>query len=95
LKKFTQYHIQVLAYTRVGDGALSDPPVLVQTWDDVPGPVSNVSFPDVSTTMARMIWDAPADPNGVILAYKITYALEGFTTVSFSMDFAPETRTFR
>ena len=34
LKKFTQYHIQVLAYTRVGDGALCDPPVLIQTWDD-------------------------------------------------------------
>lgn len=34
LKKFTQYHIQVLAYTRVGDGLLSDPPVLTQTWDD-------------------------------------------------------------
>ena len=59
LKKFTQYHIQVLAYTRVGDGALSVPPVQVQTWDDVPGPVTNISFPDVSTTMARMIWDSP------------------------------------
>jgi protein sidekick len=34
LKKFTQYHVQVLANTRVGDGSLSDPPVLVQTWDD-------------------------------------------------------------
>jgi protein sidekick len=34
LKKFTQYHVQVLAYTRVGDGVLSDPPLLVQTWDD-------------------------------------------------------------
>lgn len=34
LKKFTQYHIQVLAFTRIGDGALCDPPVIVQTWDD-------------------------------------------------------------
>ncbi|ODM95509.1 Protein sidekick [Orchesella cincta] len=95
LKKFTQYHIQVMGYTRVGDGALSEPPVLIQTWDDVPGPPSNISFPDVSTTMARMIWDAPADPNGVILAYKITYAPDGYSNPSFAMEFPPETRTFR
>lgn len=95
LKKFAQYHIQVMGYTRVGDGALSEPPVLTQTWDDVPGPPSNISFPDVSTTMARMIWDAPGDPNGVILAYKITYAPEGYSNPSFAMEFPPETRTFR
>ncbi|XP_035707340.1 protein sidekick isoform X3 [Folsomia candida] len=95
LKKFIQYHVQVLAYTRVGDGVLSDPPLLVQTWDDVPGPPSNISFPDVSTTTARMIWDAPIDLNGVILAYRITYALEGYANPSFSMEFSPETRTFR
>jgi len=34
LRKFTKYHVQVLAYTRIGDGALSEPPVLLQTWDD-------------------------------------------------------------
>jgi protein sidekick len=49
----------------------------------------------VSTTTARMIWDAPIDPNGVILAYRITYALEGYSNPSFSMEFTPETRTFR
>jgi len=49
----------------------------------------------VSTTTARMIWDAPVDPNGVILAYRITYAIEGYANPSFSMEFTPETRTFR
>ena len=34
LRKFVQYHVQVLAYTRLGDGALSIPPVRVQTFDD-------------------------------------------------------------
>lgn len=34
LRKFTQYSIQVLAYTRIGDGALSGPPVIVQTMED-------------------------------------------------------------
>ena len=34
LNKYTSYHIQVLGYTRVGDGALSHPPVVIQTHDD-------------------------------------------------------------
>lgn len=34
LRKFTQYSIQVLAYTRIGDGVLSVPPIVVQTTED-------------------------------------------------------------
>lgn len=34
LRKFVVYSIQVLAYTRLGDGALSTPPVRVQTFED-------------------------------------------------------------
>ena len=34
LRKFTQYSIQVLAYTRIGDGVLSVPPIVVQTLED-------------------------------------------------------------
>ena len=48
-----QYSVQVLAYSRVGDGYLSSPPLQERTYEDVPGPPSNVSFPDVSFTTAR------------------------------------------
>jgi hypothetical protein len=34
LRKYVLYHIQVLAYTRLGDGALSSPPVHVRTFED-------------------------------------------------------------
>lgn len=34
LRKFVVYSVQVLAYTRLGDGALSSPPVRVQTFED-------------------------------------------------------------
>lgn len=34
LRKYVQYHIQVLAYTRLGDGTLSSPPIRVQTFED-------------------------------------------------------------
>lgn len=34
LKKFVQYSIQVLAYSRLGDGMLSTPIARVQTFED-------------------------------------------------------------
>ncbi|XP_058815648.1 protein sidekick isoform X3 [Topomyia yanbarensis] len=95
LKKYVQYDIQVLAYTRLGDGMLSTPPVRVQTFEDTPGAPSNVSFPDVSFSMARIIWDDPDEPNGEILAYKVTYLLNGSGSLNYSREFRPIDRTFR
>ncbi|XP_058175853.1 protein sidekick [Anopheles ziemanni] len=95
LKKFVQYDVQVLAYTRLGDGTLSTPPVRVQTFEDTPGAPSNVSFPDVSFSMARIIWDVPDEPNGEILAYRVTYLLNGSQSLNFTQEFPPSDRTFR
>uniref|UniRef100_A0A182PZC8 Protein sidekick n=1 Tax=Anopheles farauti TaxID=69004 RepID=A0A182PZC8_9DIPT len=95
LKKYVQYDIQVLAYTRLGDGALSTPPVRIQTFEDTPGAPSNVSFPDVSFSMARIIWDVPDEPNGEILAYRVTYLLNGSHSLNFTQEFPPSDRTFR
>ncbi|KAL0893857.1 hypothetical protein ABMA27_013972 [Loxostege sticticalis] len=95
LRKYVVYQIQVLGYTRLGDGALSDPPVTVRTYEDTPGPPSNVSFPDVTFTTARIIWDVPEDPNGEILAYKVTYHLNNTSQHMFSREFLPSDRTFR
>ncbi|XP_022907752.1 protein sidekick isoform X2 [Onthophagus taurus] len=97
LKKFVLYHIQVLAYTRLGDGVPSTPSVRVQTFEDVPGAPSNVSFPDVSVTSARIIWDVPEEPNGEILAYRVTYQLNDTQagTSRYSKEFLPIDRTFR
>ena len=52
-------------------GKLSTPSIQVKTFEDVPGPPSNVSFPDVSFTTARVIWDVPSEPNGEFKAFKI------------------------
>ncbi|EZA58520.1 Protein sidekick [Ooceraea biroi] len=95
LRKFVQYHVQVLAYTRLGDGVLSTPPVRVQTFEDTPGPPSNVSFPDVSLTTARIIWDTPEDPNGEIFAYKVMFHLNNSLERQFSKEFPASDRTFR
>ncbi|CAL4093041.1 unnamed protein product, partial [Meganyctiphanes norvegica] len=95
LRKFYQYTVQVLAYTRLGDGALSMPPVLLQTFEDVPGPPSDVSFPDVSFTYARIIWDVPEEPNGQITSYSLTYHLADNTDVNNTIEFGPTTRTYK
>ena len=34
LRKYVHYQIQMLAYTRIGDGVLSVPPLLVRTHED-------------------------------------------------------------
>ena len=98
LRKFTHYTVQVLAYTRMGDGALSEPRIQVQTFEDVPGPPSNVSFPDVSFTTARIIWDVPTEPNGEIMKYRVTYRKSEETSndaTNFTKEFLPTDRTFR
>nr|XP_018910641.1 PREDICTED: protein sidekick isoform X1 [Bemisia tabaci] len=95
LRKYVIYNIQVLAYTRLGDGVLSTPPVRVQTFEDAPGVPSNVSFPDVSLTTARIIWDVPKEPNGEILAYRVNYHLHATGNLNFSREFPPSDRTFR
>lgn len=95
LKKFTTYTIQCLAYTRIGEGSLSLPPISVTTLDDVPGMPSNVSFPDVSTTTARIIWDVPLEPNGQILAYLVSYRQNKTGDGSISKELPPTDRTLK
>ncbi|NWW06597.1 SDK2 protein, partial [Oreocharis arfaki] len=75
LAKYTLYEIRVLAFTRMGDGVPSRPPVLERTLDDVPGPPVGLLFPEVRTTLVRLIWQQPAAPNGVILAYQVSHRL--------------------
>uniref|UniRef100_A0A8C7XTG8 Sidekick cell adhesion molecule 1a n=1 Tax=Oryzias sinensis TaxID=183150 RepID=A0A8C7XTG8_9TELE len=75
LQKYTVYVLQVLAFTRIGDGPLSNP-VLLRTKEDVPGPPVRMLFPEVRLTSVRVVWQPPALPNGIILGYQISYRLD-------------------
>ncbi|XP_063312409.1 protein sidekick-2 isoform X2 [Pelobates fuscus] len=75
LGKYVLYQIQVLAFTRIGDGAASSPAIFERTLDDVPGPPVGIFFPEVRNSSVRLIWQPPALPNGIILAYQITHRL--------------------
>ncbi|XP_054706957.1 protein sidekick-like [Uloborus diversus] len=95
LKKYTLYSVQVLAFSRIGDGVLSVPPTSVRTFEDVPGVPSNISFPDVSTTTARILWDVPEEPNGEILAYRVSYKLDNSVDAEIVKEFPPTERTLK
>uniref|UniRef100_A0A8C9TI08 Sidekick cell adhesion molecule 2 n=1 Tax=Scleropages formosus TaxID=113540 RepID=A0A8C9TI08_SCLFO len=86
LGKYVLYEIQVLAFTRIGDGVPSTPPILERTLDDVPGPPVGILFPEVRTTSVRLIWQSPAQPNGIILAYQITYRLNSTNSNTATVD---------
>ncbi|XP_017558685.1 protein sidekick-1 isoform X3 [Pygocentrus nattereri] len=95
LRKYVQYEIQVLAFTRIGDGQLSSPPVLERTKDDVPGPPMRLVFPEVRLMEVRVVWQPPVDPNGIIMGYQVAYRLDSgdpnqFTTV----EVGPDTKQF-
>ncbi|XP_052543589.1 protein sidekick-2 isoform X1 [Tympanuchus pallidicinctus] len=95
LGKFTLYEIRVLAFTRIGDGVPSQPPVLERTLDDVPGPPVGMLFPEVRTTSVRLIWQPPAAPNGIILAYQLTHRLNTTAAnAAVSEVLGPSTRQY-
>ncbi|XP_073742420.1 protein sidekick-1 isoform X2 [Callorhinus ursinus] len=86
LRKFVLYELQVLAFTRIGNGVPSFPLILERTKDDAPGPPVRLVFPEVRLTSVRIVWQPPEEPNGIILGYQIAYRLASsspntFTTV--------------
>ncbi|XP_030067895.1 protein sidekick-1 [Microcaecilia unicolor] len=103
LRKYVLYEIQLLAFTRIGDGVPSSP-VFQRTKDDVSGPPLRMVFPEVRLTSVRIVWQPPEEPNGIILGYQIAYrvaagAPKKFTTVEVgstvrqftATDLTPET----
>ncbi|XP_067672270.1 protein sidekick-2-like isoform X1 [Haliotis asinina] len=81
LRKFVSYQIQVLAYTRMGDGVLSSVET-DKTFEDFPGPPIIIYFPDVTYSSAKIVWSPPSEPNGIITRYKIAYFIQGSSNVS-------------
>ncbi|KAK7939768.1 hypothetical protein WMY93_003094 [Mugilogobius chulae] len=95
LGKYVLYEIQVVAFTRIGDGRSSQPPILERTLDDVPGPPVGILFPEVRTTSVRLIWQPPAQPNGIILAYQITYRRNSSNSNTATVDvLSPSARQY-
>ncbi|XP_064213100.1 cell adhesion molecule Dscam2 isoform X2 [Tribolium castaneum] len=70
LKKFTNYSLQVLAFTKVGDGVLA-PPTYCQTEEDVPGSPADIKVAVSSAQSLKLSWLPPLEPNGIITKYNL------------------------
>ncbi|XP_033027489.1 Down syndrome cell adhesion molecule-like protein 1 isoform X1 [Lacerta agilis] len=70
MEKFTNYSVQVLAYTQAGDGVRSN--VLhIQTKEDIPGPPAGIKAVPSSSSSVVVSWLPPTKPNGIIRKYTI------------------------
>ncbi|XP_023168187.2 Down syndrome cell adhesion molecule-like protein Dscam2 isoform X2 [Drosophila hydei] len=70
LRKYTNYSIQVLAHTRMGDGILSKP-LFCHTEEDVPEAPSDIKVVVSSPQSLFVSWQSPNEPNGVITKYSL------------------------
>ncbi|KAM8773325.1 protein sidekick-1-like isoform 2-T2 [Acanthopagrus schlegelii] len=76
LKKFTWYFGSTLCFTTPGDGPRSSP-TLLQTHEDTPGPVRQLSFTEILDTSLRVSWSEPEDKNGIITGYVLWWEVPG------------------
>lgn len=70
LQHFTNYSVQVVAYTRAGDGAKSAP-VFCRTEETVPEAPERVKAAVSSPSAVTVSWLPPRRPNGVLTKYTV------------------------
>ncbi|XP_076663882.1 Down syndrome cell adhesion molecule 2 isoform X8 [Andrena cerasifolii] len=94
LRKYTNYTIQVLAFTRVGDGV----PTTVtycQTEEDVPGSPADIKVVVSSPQALFISWLPPLEPNGVITKYNLyTRVVDGREELNHGKRTLPATSTY-
>ncbi|XP_023703051.1 Down syndrome cell adhesion molecule-like protein Dscam2 isoform X3 [Cryptotermes secundus] len=70
LRKFTNYSVQVLAFTRVGDGVTTKP-IFCTTEEDAPGSPADIKVVVSSPQSLLVSWLPPTEPNGIITKYNL------------------------
>ncbi|NXL86999.1 ITB4 protein, partial [Alectura lathami] len=74
LYPFSDYEMQVCAYNAMGEGAYSDV-IHCRTLVDVPSKPGRLAFNVISSTVTQLSWAEPAETNGEITAYEVSYEL--------------------
>ncbi|CAH2050967.1 unnamed protein product, partial [Iphiclides podalirius] len=93
LHKYTNYSIQVLAFTGAGDGKRS-PPVFCMTEEDVPSAPEKIKALAYSSDSVLVSWLPPLHPNGIISHYTVYFREAGrlgkHSSFTVSADKNPE-----
>ncbi|XP_066560998.1 integrin beta-4 isoform X2 [Amia ocellicauda] len=72
LYPYCDYEMRVCSYNAMGEGRYSDV-VHCQTLEDVPSEPGRLAFNVISPTVTQLSWAEPAETNGDITAYEVTY----------------------
>ncbi|KAA0701718.1 Down syndrome cell adhesion molecule -like protein [Triplophysa tibetana] len=88
LEKYTNYSIQVLAFTRAGDGVRSEQ-IFTRTKEDVPGPPAGVKAAAASSSVVFVSWLPPLKLNGIIRKYTV-FCSNPYPTVHSEFEAAPD-----
>uniref|UniRef100_A0A8C4S2V6 Cell adhesion molecule DSCAM n=1 Tax=Erpetoichthys calabaricus TaxID=27687 RepID=A0A8C4S2V6_ERPCA len=93
LEKYTNYSIQVLAFTRAGDGVRSEQ-IFTRTKEDVPGPTAGVKAAAATASVVYVSWLPPLKLNGIIRKYTI-FCSDTFPMVSSEFEASPDVFFYR
>uniref|UniRef100_A0A672PG70 DS cell adhesion molecule n=1 Tax=Sinocyclocheilus grahami TaxID=75366 RepID=A0A672PG70_SINGR len=88
LEKYTNYSIQVLAFTRAGDGVRSEQ-IYTRTKEDVPGPPAGVKAAASTSSVVFVSWLPPLKLNGIIRKYTV-FCSNPYPTVISEFEAAPD-----
>ncbi|XP_043940907.1 integrin beta-4 isoform X2 [Protopterus annectens] len=73
LYPYCDYEMRVCGYNSLGEGPYSNI-VRCRTLEDVPSEPGRLAFNVISSTVTQLSWAEPAEPNGEITAYEVSYA---------------------
>ncbi|XP_070595990.1 integrin beta-4 isoform X1 [Erythrolamprus reginae] len=74
LYPYCDYEMQSCAYNAMGEGPFSKV-VHCRTLEEVPSEPGRLAFNVISSTVTQLSWAEPAETNGMITAYEVSYGL--------------------
>ncbi|XP_063149153.1 integrin beta-4 isoform X1 [Candoia aspera] len=74
LYPYCDYEMQSCAYNALGEGLYSKV-VHCRTLEEVPSEPGRLAFNVISSTVTQLSWAEPAETNGLIAAYEVSYGL--------------------
>ncbi|KAH3692732.1 hypothetical protein DPMN_193886 [Dreissena polymorpha] len=89
LDRYTNYSIQVLGYTRKGEGVRSSP-IYVRTLEDVPGRPAGIKAYPVNSSSVMVSWRPPVRENGVLTSYSVYYCNTSTSAQVMEVEVPPE-----
>uniref|UniRef100_A0A8C8SQ74 Integrin beta n=1 Tax=Pelusios castaneus TaxID=367368 RepID=A0A8C8SQ74_9SAUR len=84
LYPYCDYEMQVCAYSNMSEGPYSDI-THCRTLEEVPSEPGRLAFNVISSTVTQLSWAEPAETNGVITAYEVSYGLVNEDNIPFGL----------